>query len=218
MTAWSIRPAPAAYQRMAASLLMLPTEGGMVPHGATSLRHAPCWPELPDARSQLAQDLCGLSGSSTNCSARRSTVRPDVAPATHAPQQLLDARRAVGPGGQGNRRHQLSREPLAQLHPPLIERVDSPHHALHVHLVLVQGDEAAERAGRGVGTGSGCTDSCPGAPCAEPGVRSASSQSLSHASSARICCLGLPERERLRLREAVREREVLLLLIRDSNR
>src|SRR5690606_8158765 len=36
---------------------------------------------------------------------------------------------------------------LAELDAPLIERVDTPDHALHEHLVLVESDQRAEAAG-----------------------------------------------------------------------
>ena len=38
VTAWSIQPAPAVHQRRAASLLMLPTKAGMLPHAAAGVR------------------------------------------------------------------------------------------------------------------------------------------------------------------------------------
>src|SRR5277367_3973554 len=37
-------------------------------------------------------------------------------------------------------------EDLAQLHAPLIERVDVPDRALSEHVVFVEGDQASERA------------------------------------------------------------------------
>jgi len=46
-----------------------------------------------------------------------------------------------------HRGNQLLGEFLAELHAPLVERVDAPDDALRKNLVLVQGDQLAERGG-----------------------------------------------------------------------
>src|SRR6185312_13478183 len=54
--------------------------------------------------------------------------------------------RARARGLVGDDRREAQRELLAELHPPLVERVDVPDRALGEHLVLVESDEAPKRA------------------------------------------------------------------------
>ena len=101
-------------------------------------------------------------------------------------------------------RQQPRRERLAELHAPLVERVDVPDRALHEHLVLVERDQHAERlrveaaVDERVATG-GCRETpCAGTSCSsaaprKPGLR----QLRAHLR------LRLAEGERLGLREAV---------------
>src|SRR5262245_54133075 len=55
-------------------------------------------------------------------------------------------RAVVGQGRVGRQlRHDACGQHLAKLHAPLVERVDAPDRALHEDLVLVEGDQCAQR-------------------------------------------------------------------------
>src|SRR5262245_22359913 len=73
---------------------------------------------------------------------RRSTT----APAAHALEQCLHARRRRGVESRLDRGRERSGELLAELDAPLVERVDVPDHALYEYLVLVPCDQASQRA------------------------------------------------------------------------
>ena len=95
------------------------------------------------------------------------------------------------------------RQHLAELDAPLVERVDAPDRALREDAVLVERDELAERRGRqalerGACSSAGCPRTC-GAGRASPA-----------SPSARDLLGRLPERERLALREDVREQQVVV--------
>ena len=94
------------------------------------------------------------------------------------------------------------REHLPELDPPLVERVDVPDHALGEDGVLVEGDEPAERGRR--------------EPVEQQRVRRAVAleDAVGHEPVGRALGLhlvrGLAERERLGLREDVREQDVVV--------
>ena len=69
-----------------------------------------------------------------------------------------------------HQRQQRGRELLAELDAPLVEAVDPPDHALDEHPVLVERDDAAERApGRASDRSAWSRGGCRGRPCAGRG-------------------------------------------------
>ncbi len=115
------------------------------------------------------------------------------------------------------RRRQRLRQLLAQLHAPLIEGVDAPDHALREHLVLVQRDQSGPSV-FGPSRGNRMTElgRLPG--CSLCGISRAISR-FGRPLGRQVLPdlrLGLSERKRLRLRETIGQRQVLLFLIRDS--
>src|ERR1700722_856858 len=76
----------------------------------------------------------------------RSSAALRTAPGVHGRQELEHRRRGALPaGGILDGGYQLRGELLAQFHPPLVERVDPPHHALGEYAVFVESDQPPER-------------------------------------------------------------------------
>ena len=106
--------------------------------------------------------------------------------------------------------HDPLRQHLAQLDAPLVERVDAPDRALGEHLVLVQGDERAERRRRQpLGDQDRSSAGCPGTSGAAPGGGDALGRDL---------VARLAERERLGLGEQVGDQEVVVVAERVRRR
>src|SRR4029077_15342178 len=129
-------PAPASVPPAAAA----PAEGLMNPRRERSLW--PSWP--PENRRDRGTRL------------RRAQARPPlhdrlarVAEAAVAPDQGIGRAVVVEPGlgGSLGLGRDASGQRLAELHTPLVERVDAPDGALHEDLVLVERHQPSERGG-----------------------------------------------------------------------
>ena len=106
---------------------------------------------VPEVRKHRAARRSDRS--MTGSSASRHVTGPLSRRASAVPGRAASARaRAVGPEACPHRFAHRGGQLLAKLDTPLVERVDVPDHRLHEHLVLVPGDQLADRAGPSRGT------------------------------------------------------------------
>src|SRR5262249_26214302 len=121
-------------------------------NGATCYR-AGTWGSIFATRRTWPGTTCCPATRQAAATTASTRYRPSPCPsaaASEKPQQLAQMPLlGLQAAGVAHHRRQLRGELLPQLHPPLIERIDPPHHALHEHFVLVKRDQLAERRGIG---------------------------------------------------------------------